>query len=445
MQFTDAAFLIGFLPVVLILYQIIASRGTKAANVFLVIASLLFYACGSLYSLFVLVFILLWNFVCVKGLIETEGTLQQIQLWVCIAVDLLVMLVYKYPGTSLLVPMGLSFYIFSCLSYVFDVYRDKAGPCSLLDFALFAAFFGRVNMGPVGHYAQFHDQLDHHPVKRGMRSQGAALFLQGLGYKVILADNFRVVFTALLENTTWLGSLLAGFAYFFELYFDFAGYSRMARGLGYLFGFEIPKNFDAPYQAATVQQFWRRWHISLTKWFTNYVYIPLGGSRVSHTRWIINILIVWLLTGLWHGTTLPFIIWGLYQAALLLAEKAKVRQWLDKAPDWVGHVYVVITQLIGWTFFSSSSLWMAICRIGRYFFLGITALADSSSLFYARTYFVLFAAGIFCCTNGLEWIRKKVPHHQWQQLQIAGYGVLMLVCFAMLISQTARTFLYAAF
>lgn len=467
MQFTQIIFLIGFLPVSYYLYKTLSRRkvSNKTLNMVLLGISLLFYAFGSLKSLFVLVFLLLWNWVGASAIVQADTPQKKRQsLWLCVGIDLLVLFLYRYFNAwmagffglfgqhptlpEFIMPIGLSFYLFSSLSYVFDVYYGKAEPCSLLDFGLFAAFFGRVNMGPIGHYAKFRHQLDHHPISRKLANRGTALFLQGLFFKVLLADNFGLLFQALFGNASWLGNLMLGFAYFFELYFDFAGYSRMARGLGCLFGFEIPRNFNRPYQALSVQDFWRRWHISLTDWFRDYVYIPLGGNRVNQKRWIFNILVVWALTGIWHGTTWCFVLWGLYEGGLILLEKFRLNAILEKWPKPLRHAYLILAQLLGWTLFSSASLMEALSRLGRYAGIGISGLADSASLFYLYGSLVLFAVAVFICTpypaRIKEWINERL-HVNRGVIGAIGYGFCFLLSLAFLIAQSSQTFLYAGF
>lgn len=473
MQLTDIVFLIGFFPITYGLYQLLlrTKAKTKILNLFLLIVSLFFYAWGSLQSFCILIFVLLWNWVSAQSLayeeespLAPESKKRKHALWFCVGVNLFVLFIYKYfvswigglfhlfgmspalPDFPL--PIGLSFYIFSSLSYVFDVYYYKAEPCSLVDFGLFAAFFSRVDMGPVGHYAQFKEQLDDHPVSAKLKREGAALFLQGLIFKVMLANNFALVFSTMASNTTWLGNLLYGFAYFFELYFDFCGYSRMARGMACFFGFRIPRNFNQPYQATSVQDFWRRWHISLTDWFRDYVYIPLGGNRVSQNRWILNVLTVWLLTGIWHGSTWPFVIWGLYQGGIILLERFTLNKMLQRLPNVFQHTYVVIMQLIGWTFFSSTTLALALSRLGRYFFIGVSRVFDNAAAFTLLGSLGLFLVGIFLCTplpNKLTQRLSPFLGNSKGMVGAIGYGLCFLICVAMLISQTSQTFLYANF
>lgn len=464
MQFTNLLFLYGFLPLAFLLYLPLSKSPLK--NLYLFVISLVFYAWGSLQSLVVLLFVLVWNWICSLQLgREQSDAYRKIQLYSCVGVNLLVLMMYKYMnpwlmsinsifGTSLqpirwIVPAGLSFYMFSCLSCIFDVYRRKAKPlASPIDFGVFAAFFGWVNMGPIAHYNKMLPQLKHHPVTREKINAGALMFVQGLMMKVVLADNFAVVFSALEGNSSWLGNLLLGFSYFFQLFFDFAGYSRMARGIASLFGFEVPKNFDLPYTATSVSEFWRRWHISLTSWFRDYVYIPMGGNRVSETRWILNVLTVWLLTGFWHGATFHFILWGLYQGALQLMERLVFKDSLKTAPKWVLHTYVVLSQLIGWTFFFPSTTGACFQIIGRYFFIGISALFDSEALFVFKESFFLLIAGAVCSTSLPALLGQGMSRsmgRSYPALQTVMYILALALCTALLISATNQTFLYAAF
>lgn len=460
MVFTDLTFLFGFLPVVWLLYPFVAK--SRLANLYLLIASLIFYSWGGLSNLALLVLILVWNYLAARRIgMEPDSEKRKKILILSVVVDLAVLFFYRYLGvwfgafSSTLanlphkMPIGLSFYLFSCLSCLFDVAAGRCqAPSSLVDFGIFAAFFGRVNMGPIGHYARFAEQFTHHPVTRTKSAQGMSLFLQGLFRKVILADNFALLYGALNSNTTWLGNLLLGFAYFFQLYFDFSGYSRMARGVALLFGFQIDPNFNLPYMATSVQDFWRRWHISLTDWFREYVYIPLGGNRVSINRWRINILCVWLLTGLWHGATWPFIVWGLFQGGLILLEKAYLKARLKKLPVVISHIYLILTQLIGWTFFSSPTLVLAVRRIGRYFAIGISGFADAAATFELLGNLGLFLLAILLAT-GLSVLLaqgiKKQLKSKWQFWNTLGWLGIFVVCIAFLIFATAKTFLYAAF
>lgn len=464
MQFTNLLFLFVFLPLAWLGYRFVERSPFK--NLYILIVSLLFYAFGSLSNLVLLLIVLIWNFVSAKQIEQAEDPeAKKIQLYIAVGFNLLILFLYKYFAVwmnglsswifqkeliaSIALPVGLSFYIFSCLSYVFDVYYQKAEvQNSFVDFGVFAAFFGRINMGPIAHYAKFQDQLENHPVTPAKMSHGALLFLQGLSYKVILADNLAALFQALSQNTTWLGNLMYGFCYFFQLYFDFAGYSRMARGIGCLFGFEIPKNFNLPYTALSVQDFWRRWHISLTDWFRDYVYIPLGGNRVDQKRWILNVLCVWLLTGVWHGAQMTFIVWGLYQGALILLERFYLNNIMEKLPNPVRHFYLILTQLIGWTLFFSPNMAAAGMTIGRYFGLFATGFANAEALFWLKGAFWLFALSIIFSSSLPEFIAARFMRSLGRNRYLIStllYIACFIVCIAFLISATSQTFLYAAF
>lgn len=461
MVFTDLSFLFGFLPLSVLCYRFF--KRSKFANLYILIASLLFYAWGGLRSLAVLVLLLLWNYLWAKMIAaQPDSQKRKSRLILAVSGNLFVLFMYRYfgvwfgrliPGAADLVmqmPLGLSFYVFSCLSCLFDVYRNAApAPASFVDFGVYAAFFGRVNMGPVAHYAHFEEQLHSHPLSRKKNFEGMTLFMQGLFRKVILADSFALLYGALAGNPTWLGSLIFGFSYFFRLYYDFSGYSRMARGIGRLFGFTIDPNFSLPYTAVSVQDFWRRWHISLTSWFRDYIYIPLGGNRVSHPKWIANILIVWLLTGLWHGATLPFLVWGLYQGGLILLEHASLGKVLDRLPKAVQHIYLILTQLLGWTIFSSASLMDAIRLIGRYIGIGAAGFADAGAIFYLLNYAVLFLIAILLASGYsirlAGWIRPKLSARNYWILSTAGWICVFLMAVSFLVSATSQTFLYAAF
>lgn len=464
MSFTSLTFLTLFFPVAWLIW-LACSRKTKIGNAVLLLLSLVFYGFGAWQNLLVLVFMILFVYFGAIAMSQSQNPKQKKEnLFYTTTVIIGVFAVYRYlpwisselsasikgiPSFGLLMPVGLSFYSFSLLSYLFDVYDQKVPvQKNLISLGLYAAFFGRVNMGPIGHYESFAPQINKHPLTRPKMQKGAMLFVQGLFFKVMLADNFALVFAALSNEISWLGNLILGFSYFLQLFFDFAGYSRMARGMGYFFGFEIPRNFNKPYTAISVQDFWRRWHISLTDWFRRYVYIPLGGNRVSHQRWMMNLLAVWLLTGLWHGASLNFLLWGLWQAALILLEHRIGKKTLERIPRFFRHCWVILTQLIGWTMFFSSSAIGGCQIIGRYFGLGITGFASAPALQVLSMSVILFLAGFWCSTNLPEQLSvllsRRLPR-AWNWIRLGVYAVSIVLCLAMIISSTSQSFLYAAF
>lgn len=462
MAFTDLIFLFVFLPLVWLLYTF----GFKKVwgNPFLFLVSLIFCAWGSLYSLVVLLVVLVATYAAAKGLdaIKDEEERRKIVVYTS-AFFLIVLLVYRYlpvwfsflPFFSngvpapLRMPAGLSFYLFSCFSCVFDVWNRRApAPKSFVDLGIFAGFFARLNMGPIAHYAHDYEQLAHHPQTSAKNSRGVELFLQGIFMKVIIADGIDGYIALLGADASWLGAIMLSLMYLLRIYFDFAGYSRMARGLGSLFGFTIPANFNKPYSALSVQDFWRRWHISLTDWFRDYVYIPLGGNRVDKSRWMLNILIVWLLTGLWHGATLHFIVWGLLQAGFILMEKNVFGSRMNAWPRVLRHVYVIVTQMIAWTIFTCPTLLGGLGLIARWFGIGASGFASSASLFALTSGAVLWILAIAGCTNLPKIINGLVrrisgPSYAW--VQAISYALCFFIALSSLVSSSSLTFLYAVF
>lgn len=486
MVFTDLLFLFGFLPLIWALYAFWI-RKTRLIHWYLWIVSLLFYSFGSLRSLFWLLAFLGFNFILqyVLGLLVLKKAHQKSRkenqkakgpppfqkkpqpkeasywlLLVGVMVDVGLLFVFKYfgpwfqglfpwsKGLASTMPLGLSFYTFSCLSCLFDVYRQKKTyESSFVRFGLFAAFFGWVNMGPIANYAQLKDQIDHPKYSRAQSAKGMALFIQGLFRKVVLADNLALVVTSLANDFTWVGQVAYGCAYFLQLYFDFAGYSRMARGCACLFGFDIPKNFDLPLSALSIQDFWRRWHISLTSWFREYVYIPLGGNRVSNLIWMRNLFCVWLLTGLWHGPSSAYLAWGIYQALLILLEKWVWKGTLQTLSKWIRHGYVLILELFGMALFSAPNIGMGFWRIGHYFGLGLTGFWNAGTLFWVSNMGIYFVVGVwlaFGFSKRFSQVFFKNLKH-WRIWQILGYLAMLIVCLIFLISASSQTFLYAEF
>lgn len=464
MSFTSLTFLTLFFPLAWLIW-LACSKKTALGNTALLVLSMLFYGFGAWQNLVILLFMILFVYFGAMALQQCAS--EKMRKWNAIgtaAVIIGVFALYRYlpafssslsetfqgfPSFGLMMPVGLSFYSFSLLSYYFDVYYRKVPvQKNLISLGLYAAFFGRVNMGPIGHYESFAPQLKRHPVTMQKMQQGAMLFVQGLFFKVMLADNFALVFAGLSDETSWLGNLGLGFSYFLQLFFDFAGYSRMARGMGCFFGFEIPRNFNKPYTAISVQDFWRRWHISLTDWFRNYVYIPLGGNRVSQKRWMFNLLVVWVLTGLWHGASLNFLLWGLWQAALILLEHQIGSKNLNRIPGVIRHLLVVVSQLIGWTLFFSASALSGVQIIGRYFGIGITGAVSEGALRVLSQSCILFAAGIWCACALPEQFSlllcRRMPK-AWGWIRLGFYALTFVLCLAMIISATSQSFLYAVF
>ena len=453
MTFNNVFFIFLFLPVVLFFNFIIKNKILK--NLFLVLFSFLFYAWGNPSTLVLLILYILFNYFTGLEIDNSEGKQRTITFVIGISVQVLVLFLYKYIkllfpflSVELNVPVGLSFFTFSCLSYLIDVYTKKSrAQSNLLHLSLYISFFGKISMGPIVQYNQMEKELEHHPFQIQLFCDGIKLFCIGLCKKAILADSLSIVHTNLSASSSVLGSWLFAISYMLQIYFDFSGYSDMAIGIANMFGFHFNKNFDHPYNALSIQDFWRRWHISLSRWFRDYIYIPLGGNRVSNGKYIRNIFVVWFLTGLWHGANWTFIIWGLYFGFLLLLEKYVLKDLLEKCPRFICHIYTWILVLISWVFFMSPNLTQAFGVLGK--MIGINAsLYDMNALFYLRSSVVLILIGIVFSFPVYEKLESYVLGRWKQKASIAltiVYVVVFLISISYVISNTFQSFIYFAF
>ena len=376
MIFADLIFLYLFLPANLLLYYLSGSRGWR--NGILVVFSLLFYAWGEPVYLLLLLFSVGLNYLYGRVIELLCGTPQAgLALAVILFIDLGLLGVFKYSGLAvetvnsllglslpvpgLSLPIGISFYTFQSLSYVIDVYRREVkSEKNILRVALYIVLFPQLVAGPIVRYATIADEIVNRKESIDDFYHGMIRFLFGLAKKVLIANQVAQVADEafnqgadhLATGLAWLGVV----AYTAQIYFDFSGYSDMAIGLGRMFGFHFLENFNYPYIAKSITEFWRRWHISLSTWFRDYVYIPLGGNRCSRKRQIFNLLVVWGLTGLWHGAEWNFICWGLYYALLLIGERYVWGGLMDKLPSVIGHIYTMLFVMVGWLIFRASSL-----------------------------------------------------------------------------------------
>lgn len=459
MTFTSLLFLFVFLPISWILTA--ANKKMPVQNIVLLLVSLLFYAWGSVQDLILLLIIMVWNYCSGLQLADSSLSLKnrRIVFWSAVAFDVFILAFYKYIGfwfgsflpqlQTVAQPIGLSFYIFTILSYLADVYLNKCpAQKNIVSFGLYVAFFGKLTMGPISKYHDFETYLSKRTISREQCADGIHLFFIGLIKKVFLADQLAIVFAGLGSDRSFLGAWILSLAYTFQLYFDFSGYSDMAIGIGQLFGFDIPKNFDHPYIATSVQDFWRRWHISLSTWFRDYIYIPLGGSRVPQAKYIRNILIVWLLTGIWHGPNWTYIIWGLYYGGLLLGQKFFFQKWLDKLPTWSRILLTFLIANIGWVFFSSPSIGVAFAHLGHMIGIQISGFASQDALFFLSTYWMIFLFAFLFSGNLYEKITNGLLQ-VFSNRAVIGISVFEIVIFlcmlAYIVSSTSQTFLYNAF
>lgn len=370
MVFSSLVFMFAYLPITLLAYYLVPRQGR---NIFLFIINLIFYGWGEPKLVLLMVFNIFFNYIggWLVDKYRADAKKKKLFLILTCVLDIGILAVFKYTGMitetlnmlpflnipelQISLPIGISFYTFQTMSYVIDVYRDDA-PVSknFINFGTYVALFPQLIAGPIVRYRDVAEQLVNRRETLEMFTRGVKLFMVGLAKKVIIANTMGTLTTNIFATTdengvvgTWVGMI----AYTFQIYFDFSGYSDMACGLGNMMGFEFLKNFNYPYIAKSITDFWRRWHISLSTWFKEYVYIPLGGNRKGVKRQILNLLIVWGLTGLWHGAAYNFVLWGLYYGLLLILEKFVLKKFLDRLPSFVQHIYTLFIIIIGWGLF----------------------------------------------------------------------------------------------
>lgn len=460
MLFTSLEFLCLFLPVVLAVYFFLPRM---FRNYWLLMASLLFYAWGEPTFVVFMLASIVFNYLMALKIADhspEEKWIRRIFLCLTVVGNLSLLFVYKYMNfvtgtirsvfphtqafieqTSFVLPIGISFFTFQAMSYVIDVYRGvrvQKNPASL---GLYISFFPQLIAGPIVRYTTIEEQIDHRRITVDSFSEGIRRFIIGFNKKMLLANVMGEAADAIFALsdmstlTAWVGII----CYTLQIFYDFAGYSDMAIGLGKMFGFNFLENFDYPYCSASVTEFWRRWHISLGSWFRDYVYFPLGGSRVkSRLRLVFNLFTVWLLTGIWHGANWTFILWGVLYGVLIVLEKlldlpAKVKCSAATSIAW--RLVTLLAVMLGWVLFRSDSLSNAGQYISTMFVAGATSLADITGLSYLREYLVTIVIGVACATPIFRIIREKVSRipKAGPVLITAGY-VMHLVLFLMSVS-----------
>lgn len=470
MIFSSIFFLFVFLPITLFLYYIVP---WKLKNFMLLLCSLIFYAWGEPVYVFLMLFSIIFNYLSgieIDGYRENENTkMLRYSFWFTVVVNLAILGFFKYygflinnlntilpfeiPYKELSLPIGISFYTFQTLSYIIDVYKGVVPvQKNFVSFGAYVTMFPQLIAGPIVRYTDVDAQLSRRTHSLYKFGQGVSWFLRGLGKKVLLANNIGMTYDAIAAIlpaersvlTAWIGCI----AYAMQIYFDFGGYSDMAIGLGKMFGFEFIKNFDYPYISKSVTEFWRRWHISLGTWFREYVYIPLGGNRVSKAKHIRNILIVWMLTGFWHGAAWNFMLWGLYYGLLLLAEKLFLAPKLEKLPAKAQQAYCFILVLFGWVLFFSPTLKDAFVYIGNMFGIGGSGFIDSTGLYYLAQNLILLVICALCST---PWLWKKFRRFTLQKGKYPSvaaaviYTAIFIFSIAYLVNATYNPFLYFRF
>lgn len=477
MLFSSLEFILLFLPVTLAVYFIIP-RKWGLRNYWLLAASLFFYAWGEPKFVLIMIGSIIMNYL-MALFIEKSGKIKRLKkllLILTVAGNLGVLFVFKYlnfitatanewfpsldgviPVTSIALPIGISFFTFQALSYVIDVYRGVPAQKNIGYLGLYISLFPQLIAGPIVRYTTVMDQIADRRITLDSFSQGMMRFMAGFSKKVllanVLAETADMAFAAGGNSVcmAWLGV----FCYTLQIYFDFSGYSDMAIGLGRMFGFRFLENFDYPYISGTVTEFWRRWHISLGSWFRDYVYFPMGGSRVGRGRLIRNLFIVWLLTGIWHGANWTFILWGVLYGVVITAEK--LTGAAKRAPDWeiwkkvIYHIVTLVIVMLGWTLFRADNISSAWNYMRDMFGMNGNAFIDGTFIFRIREYAVPLAAGVLFSTPVLIMIRKKVcaaNEKAGAALQTACYIALTLLFFfgiSSLVMNAHNPFIYFNF
>jgi len=457
MIFSSLTFLLFFLPATLILYFLIPMKGK---NLILLLMSLLFYAWGEPVYVVLMIYSILVNYLMGRLMDSCPGWKKEILVF-SVIINLFVLGFFKYYGfltetlndvfgltlkaRELALPVGISFYTFQALSYVIDLYRGKfPAQKSLVKFACYITMFPQLIAGPIVRYEDIEEQLTSRKMNLARFGRGAFRFVFGLSKKVLLANMIGGLFDSLyaLPELSALSSWLCTLAYTFQIYFDFSGYSDMALGLGDMLGFKFIENFRYPYLAGSVTDFWRRWHISLGTWFREYVYIPLGGNRVSALKHIRNILVVWMLTGLWHGASWNFVLWGVYYGILLLLEKYLIGK--KKLPPVIGQIYTLFFVMIGWVIFYCEDLSRILLTLKAMF--GGSELFDTAGLYYLGSYGILLILEAFFCLplfgKFLGQLKKSMPG---KILLCLLSGALLVLCVICLATENYNPFLYFRF
>ena len=461
MLFSSIPFLYYFLPAVLVLYFCVPKA---LKNAVLLISSLVFYGWGEPKYVFLMIFTILVFYLCGIAIGKAANVkVKKLWLMVSVVISLALLAVFKYadffvssfnaatglsvPLLRLALPIGISFYTFQCLSYTIDVYRGNVpvqkNPVS---FGAYVALFPQLIAGPIVRYVDVVRELDHRTHSWDDIALGLRRFIVGLSKKIILADNFALLMKLFRESgdTSVLFYWMYAIAFTLNIYFDFSGYSDMAIGLGRVFGFRFIENFNYPYLSQSVTEFWRRWHMSLGSWFRDYVYIPMGGNRVKKFRWIINILTVWMLTGLWHGAAWNFVVWGLLFAVLLLLEKQL--GFTKKLPRVLRHVYVLLVVVVSFVLFNAESFAQVGSDLAGMFGFGGGKAVSVQSLYYLKSYSLLFFVGVVGATPLVRDLAGKVQNKNvFAILEWIIMIILFLVCSAYLVDGSFSPFLYFRF
>ena len=463
MVFSSITFLFYFLPIVLIIYYLIPN---KYKNIVLLISSFIFYFYGEPKNIYIMIlsilatyifgilidkykktkyskiFLILSIFINIGLLIYfkyADFIIKNINLWLSNKIDLI----------HVILPIGISFYTFQLISYIVDVYRGEAKvQKNIIKLATYISLFPQLIAGPIVRYTTIENQLENREYNMKNFSIGVRRFIIGLGKKVMIANvmgNLINIFLVSDEKSVlfyWLYAI----ALMIQIYFDFSGYSDMAIGLGKMLGFDFSENFNYPYIATSITDFWRRWHISLSSWFRDYIYIPLGGNRVSKLKWIRNIIIVWMLTGLWHGAEWNFVIWGLYFGVLLIIEKVFLLKWLQKIPKVISRIYTLFIVMISFIIFNGEGISTILENIGGLFKFVSIPLITNESMYYLKSYIIVIILGIIgatpICKNILTNEKLKKIVNILEPIYLL---LIFIICTSYIVDGSFNPFLYFRF
>ena len=460
MIFSNIFFMFRFLTVVLLIYYIVPY---KYKNGIITIASLIFYSWGEVKYFPIMIASTVVDFFSSQYIERNRGDIKKMRSGLACSMifnlgcliffkytDFFISNINNFAGTSIPLlriplPLGISFYTFQTMSYTIDVYRGKVpAEKNIINFSAFVTMFPQLIAGPIVLYSDINEKLNTHEGRITLESinEGIKLFIFGLGKKVLIANNVGALWTdietmgfaSVSTPLAWLGII----AYSLQIYFDFSGYSLMAIGLGKMLGFDFPQNFNLPYISKSVTEFWRRWHMTLSGWFREYVYIPLGGNRKGLKRQILNMLVVWFLTGFWHGADWNFMLWGLYYFVLLTIEKLFLLDWLKKHPV-PARVYALLTIAVGWAIFYITDLGM----LGRFIVKMFSFSGGISAGYYFRNYFVSILVGILCSTPLTIRFYEKYKNNNVVMIPVL--TAIFLLSVAYLVDSTYNPFIYFRF
>lgn len=468
MVFSSMSFLFAFLPLVLLLYY---ASPMKVKNIIILVSGLIFYAWGEPFYVLIMLFSTLVDYTAglVMDKFDHNKKIRLACLLASVIINIGLLSVFKYssfligninsifslsiPDPKLPLPIGISFFTFQSMSYTIDLYmRNIKVQKNIISFTSYVSLFPQIVAGPIVRYADVAKEIDDRDISYDKVASGIGIFIKGLAKKVLIANNIGMIwssvkdmdYTTLPTLTAWIGIL----AFTFQIYYDFSGYSDMAIGLGKMLGFNFPINFDHPYMSKSISEFWRRWHITLGSWFRSYVYIPMGGNRGSTLKTVRNLFVVWFLTGLWHGASWNFIIWGLYFGIIIICERLFLQKLLNKLPSFLQWLYAFLLVVFGWVMFEMETLEKISAFFKAMFGLNKTTFANTQSLYLLISNIVIF---IVCAVGSTTFVRNKAKLLSQKSEQVFGTVRVLLetgifiVCICYLLNSAFNPFLYFNF